>query len=73
MLVPMPGDIWRHYKKGDLCEIVTLARFEFGHELAVVYRELDNGAVWIRSLNKFVGLVKHEQNSVLRFEKVTPR
>lgn len=70
---PMPGDVYRHYKKGDLYEIVTCARFEMGHEIAVVYRSLANGALWIRGLNEFNDLLDDERgHKMLRFERVQP-
>jgi hypothetical protein len=51
--LPQPGDIWQHYK-GGLYQIITIARFELGLEVAVVYRSVADGSTWIRGLNEWI-------------------
>jgi hypothetical protein len=56
--IPLTGEIWKHYKHDDPYMIMTLARFELGLEIAVVYRSINNGKIWVRSLEDFLGYVE---------------
>lgn len=54
--IPKKGEIYRHFK-GNLYEIVILARDSETLEEKVVYKELDGDAAYVRSLPMFVSLV----------------
>lgn len=62
--------IYRHYK-GNLYEVLELARHSETEQELVVYRALygDYG-VWVRPLAMFVETVQTEQGEVPRFELV---
>ncbi|OSI29620.1 DUF1653 domain-containing protein [Neisseria dumasiana] len=64
-----PG-IYRHYK-GNLYEVVGLARHSETEEELVVYRALygDYG-LWVRSAEMFAQTVVHEGRTVERFSCV---
>ena len=36
--IPLPGEIWKHYKNGDLYEVIALARREDTGRIVVHYR-----------------------------------
>ncbi len=63
-----PGERWRHYKGGRY-EIVTLAIKEDTLEPMIVYRSLDHGSVWIRTIGNFAEEVTTPNGKVRRFEK----
>lgn len=69
---PMQGDVWRHYRHGDLYRIVTLSRFHMGGEVAVTYESLNDGGRWTRGLGEFLGETQHNGHTVLSFERVKP-
>lgn len=62
--------IYRHYK-GNLYEVLELARHSETEQELVVYRALygDYG-VWVRPLAMFTETVQTEQGEVPRFELV---
>lgn len=62
--------IYRHYK-GNLYEVLELARHSETEQELVVYRALygDYG-VWVRPLAMFVETVQTDQGEVPRFELV---
>ncbi|MBP9762151.1 DUF1653 domain-containing protein [Patescibacteria group bacterium] len=70
----LPGEIYRHYKRGTAYKIVCLAVLEATEEPCVVYEALDLEAehrVWVRPLNHFCELVNFEGKQVPRFAKNT--
>ena len=50
---PDPGQRYRHYK-GQLYEVVTYALAESNCCEAVVYRDVNTGVVWVRSLHSWL-------------------
>lgn len=60
--------IYRHYK-GNLYEVLELARHSETEEWMVIYRTLyGEGDTWIRPLDMFVELVELKGKRVKRFE-----
>jgi hypothetical protein len=64
----VPGERWRHYKGGRY-EIVALALKEDNLEPMIVYRSIDHGTTWIRSIGNFIEPVLTFEGTVRRFEK----
>ena len=58
--IPKKGDIYRHFK-GNLYEIVAIARDSETLEEKVVYKEVEGDATYVRSLPMFVSLVDKEK------------
>ncbi len=54
--IPKPGEIYRHFK-GNLYEIIIIARDSETLEEKVVYKEVNGDAAYVRSLPMFVSLV----------------
>ena len=71
--IPKKGEIYRHFK-GNLYEIVIIARDSETLEEKVVYKEVDGDSAYVRSLPMFVSLVDREKYSDVaqefRFELV---
>lgn len=69
MTVPQPGK-YRHYK-GNLYEVIDLARHTETLETLVLYRALygDRG-LWVRPLAMFLETVEVAGRRLPRFEKV---
>ena len=71
--IPKKGEIYRHFK-GNLYEIIIIARDSETLEEKVVYKEVNGNAVYVRSLPMFVGLVDKEKypnvSQEFRFELV---
>ncbi len=71
--IPKKGDIYRHFK-GNLYEIVVIARDSETLEEKVVYKEVKGDAAYVRSLPMFVSLVDKEKypnvTQEFRFELV---
>ncbi len=71
--IPKKGDIYRHFK-GNLYEIVIIARDSETLEEKVVYKEIEGDAAYVRSLPMFVSLVDKEKypnvTQEFRFELV---
>lgn len=55
-------NVFRHYK-GDLYELITLAKAEVSGELLVVYRGVGKEEVWVRPFNEWE--LKFEQEPLL--------
>lgn len=58
--IPKKGEIYRHFK-GNLYEIVLIARDSETLEEKVVYKEVDGDSAYVRSLPMFVSLVDKEK------------
>ena len=58
--IPKKGEIYRHFK-GNLYEIIIIARDSETLEEKVVYKEVDGDAAYVRSLPMFVSLVDKEK------------
>ena len=58
--IPKKGDIYRHFK-GNLYEIIIIARDSETLEEKVVYKELNGDAAYVRSLSMFVSYVDKEK------------
>ena len=54
--IPRPGDVYRHFK-GNVYEIIIIARDSETLEEKVVYKEVDGDAAYVRSLPMFVSPV----------------
>jgi hypothetical protein len=71
--IPKKGEIYRHFK-GNLYEIVLIARDSETLEEKVVYKELNGDSAYVRSLPMFVSLVDKEKypnvTQEFRFELV---
>lgn len=71
--IPKKGDMYRHFK-GNLYEIVVIARDSETLEEKVVYKEVEGEAAFVRSLPMFVSLVDKEKypdvTQEFRFELV---
>lgn len=68
----LPAGLYRHYK-GNLYEVMEVARHsETGEEL-VVYRALyGEFGLWVRPLSMFVETVERDGETVRRFAYVRP-
>jgi hypothetical protein len=66
---PKPGERWRHFR-GDLYEVIALARCATSSLPTVVYRGAD-GRIWCRSEYDWFAIVKDAQypEGVQRFVK----
>ena len=58
--IPKKGEIYRHFK-GNLYEIVIIARDSETLEEKVVYKEVEGDAAFVRPLPMFVSLVDKEK------------
>lgn len=58
--IPKKGEIYRHFK-GNLYEIILIARDSETLEEKVVYKEVDGESAYVRSLPMFVSLVDKEK------------
>lgn len=71
--IPKKGEIYRHFK-GNLYEIVLIARDSETLEEKVVYKEVNGDSAYVRSLPMFVSLVDKEKypnvTQEFRFELV---
>ena len=72
--IPKQGEIYRHFK-GNLYEIIIIARDSETLEEKVVYKEVNGNAAYLRSLPMFVSYVDKEKypnvTQEFRFELVT--
>lgn len=72
--IPKKGEIYRHFK-GNLYEIIIIARDSESLEEKVVYKEVDGDSAYVRSLPMFVSLVDKEKypnaGQEFRFELVS--
>lgn len=64
---PRPG-VYRHFK-GNLYEVLDLARHSESEEWHVIYRPLNHpeSGLWIRPVSMFTELVEHHGERVPRF------
>ncbi len=71
--IPKKGEIYRHFK-GNLYEVIVIARDSETLEEKVVYKEVNGEAVYVRSLPMFVSFVDKEKypdvTQEFRFELV---
>ena len=65
--MPKSGDIYRHFK-GNLYEVVLIARDSETLEEKVVYKEVNGDAAYVRSLPMFVSPVDKEKYPVVTQE-----
>lgn len=56
--IPKPGDIYKHFK-GNLYEIVIIARDSETLEEKVVYKSVDGDSAYVRTLSMFLSKVDH--------------
>ena len=63
------GEIYRHFK-GNVYEIVAVAKDCEDLKDIVVYRNVDKGDVWTRPLENFVEDVNRDGKTFKRFEKI---
>lgn len=62
------GDVFRHFK-GNMYEVVAIARDCEDLKEIVVYRNIDKGDVWTRPLDNFLETVTRDGKTFYRFEK----
>lgn len=63
----IPRGIWRHFK-GNLYEVVDIARHSETRELVVVYRALyGEGELWVRPVSMWLEEVEREGRRFQRF------
>lgn len=63
--------IYQHYK-GNLYQVIGLARHEETHEELVVYQALyGDYSLWARPLNVFTGSIKVDGKEIPRFKFIT--
>ncbi|MDD2372787.1 MAG: DUF1653 domain-containing protein [Syntrophomonadaceae bacterium] len=67
-----PGEHYRHFKKGDVCEVITTALYTENYCPLVIYRDIKTGTDYARPYEMFCGKkeLKHENKIVNRFELV---
>ncbi len=58
--IPKKGELYRHFK-GNLYEVIVIARDSETLEEMVVYKEADGEAVYVRPLRMFVSKVDREK------------
>ena len=58
--IPKKGELYRHFK-GNLYEVIVIARDSETLEEMVVYKEMDGEAVYVRPLRMFVSKVDREK------------
>ena len=58
--IPRPGDIYKHFK-GNLYEVIIIARDSETLEEKVVYKEVNGEAAYVRSLPMFCSLVDKDK------------
>ena len=58
--IPKKGELYRHFK-GNLYEVIVIARDSETLEEMVVYKEMDGDAVYVRPLRMFVSKVDREK------------
>lgn len=69
---PMQGDVWKHYRHGDLYRIISLSRFHMGGEVAVTYESLQDGSRWTRGLTEFLEENNDNGRQFFTFVRVKP-
>lgn len=64
------GGIYRHFK-GNMYQVIAVARHSETLELLVVYRALyGDGDVWARPLSEFTDTVTRDGKAQYRFEEI---
>lgn len=67
---------YRHYKTGNLYEVIGLALHSETQEEMVIYKALydcknfGKSQVWVRAKNMFLGYVTHNEQCVQRFKLI---
>lgn len=54
--LPKRDEVWRHFKEGELVQIVGIAEGTEYHEKSVIYKA-ENGTIWSRPLDTFMSEV----------------
>lgn len=63
------GQRWRHYKSGNVYQVIAIGIMEASLDPAVVYAGRD-GVVWVRSLSIFTGHAASGNALIPRFSLV---
>jgi|WetSurSiteA1Bulk_404760.scaffolds.fasta_scaffold722032_1 uncharacterized protein len=72
MIVPEPGELYRHFK-GGIYRIIATGKHSETDEAMVCYRsEYNPNSVWFRPLSMWFDEVEYEGKKVTRFTKVIP-
>lgn len=59
--------IYKHYKTGNLYELVAEAKHSETQEELIVYKSLKTGEIWVRPRVMFFGTVTVEGQEMYRF------
>ena len=74
--IPKKGDVYRHFK-GNLYEVIIIARDSETLEEKVVYKSLDGEDAYVRSLSMFLSKVDHvkypNMDQEFRFELISQK
>ena len=67
------GNIYKHFK-GHIVEVLNIGRDSSTLEEVVIYKHLENGDIWVRSMKEFISEVDHlkypEVKQKYRFELI---
>lgn len=63
------NDIYRHFK-GNIYEVIAVARDCEDLKEVVVYRNIDKGDIWTRPLDNFTQTITRDGKTFKRFEKI---
>lgn len=72
----VPCGKYRHYKTGNLYEVIGNARHSETYEEMIIYKALYNcdkfgdNQIWIRPKKMFIENVIYDGNYVLRFQRI---
>lgn len=66
------GAKYLHYKHpGDPYKVINLGLLEATEEVCVIYQNLENNVIWVRTIDKFLDTVEWNGQMVPRFAKLS--
>ena len=71
--VSIPFGRYRHFKHGDLYDVIGVASHSETQESFVVYRSVEKGTLWIRPLAMFTEMVSRDGYYGQRFTLIEER
>jgi hypothetical protein len=66
--VVSPGQVYRHYKRNTLYEVICIATHTEAEEELVVYRDLQNDRCFARPSQIFLETIKFQESVIQRFK-----